>query len=161
MKPKLICRITPLIGMGLSFCPSLSGTSARFSGDEDLQNKILSSEPYSSGIAEYADFKTAYFDNLTYNFGANYKGSCGYVAIGMLLSYYDTYLDDSIITEAYDAPFIGYGSDTVERRNSLGVQKDFVCDPDEIQGPKYGFSLNSQEYFSAISSRPILRFTQG
>ena len=143
----------PLITLCLSFSTNPTKFPEKFSGDENLQAKILSTDPYSSGIDEYADFKTAYFDNLTYNFGANYKGSCGYVAIGMLLSYYDTYLDDSIIPEAYDAPSLGYGTDMVERRSSPGIQKDFISDSNEMKGAEYGFNLNPEEYFSAISNK--------
>lgn len=47
-----------------------------------------------------------YFRNLTTNFGTNtiddYPGSCGYVAIEMLLSYYDTFYNDNIIDDYYD-----------------------------------------------------------
>lgn len=127
-------------------------TTTKFHGSSDLRDKILSTEGYSSGLSDYKDFKTAYFDNLTRNFGANYKGSCGYVAVGMLLSYYDTYLDGSIVPEAYGAPSIGYGTNMVERRNSPGIQKDFISDIDNIEGKKHGFDLNSEEYFAAISS---------
>lgn len=48
------------------------------------------------------DFKYEYFRGLTDNFGENVFNSCGYVAIGQLLSYYDTYLDDNIIDDKYD-----------------------------------------------------------
>ena len=47
-------------------------------------------------------YATHYFSNLNTNYGWNLMGSCGYVAIGMLLSYYDTYWDDNIIPEDYD-----------------------------------------------------------
>ncbi len=43
-----------------------------------------------------------YFSNLEYNFGNNYFGTCGYVATGMLLSFWDTYWDDNIIPEQFD-----------------------------------------------------------
>lgn len=43
-----------------------------------------------------------YFSNLRENFGNNRYGSCSYVAIGMLLSFYDSYWDDSFIPEQYD-----------------------------------------------------------
>ena len=36
-------------------------------------------------------YSAHYFFNLSENFGNNKKGSCGYVAIGMLLSYYDSF----------------------------------------------------------------------
>ncbi|MBR2968200.1 MAG: hypothetical protein IKC35_05460, partial [Clostridia bacterium] len=48
-------------------------------------------------VTSYDTFLEAYYRGLTQNFGHNYQKSCGYVALGMLLSYYDTYLDDDII----------------------------------------------------------------
>ena len=48
------------------------------------------------------NFATYYFSRLTQNYGNNVKGSCGYVALGMLLSFYDTYWNDNIIPEQYD-----------------------------------------------------------
>lgn len=47
-----------------------------------------------------------YFENLSENIGDNdannYSGSCGYVALEMILSYYDTFLNDNIISDSYD-----------------------------------------------------------
>lgn len=43
-----------------------------------------------------------YFSNLRQNFGYNQMGSCTYVALGMLLTYYDTFTNDNIVPEAYD-----------------------------------------------------------
>lgn len=46
-----------------------------------------------------------YFLNLTTNYGDNaslYPYSCSYVALEMLLAYYDTYYNDSIIIENFD-----------------------------------------------------------
>lgn len=47
-----------------------------------------------------------YFDNLKNNMGSNsptsFSGSCSYVAIGMMLSYYDTIVNDNVIVESYD-----------------------------------------------------------
>lgn len=48
------------------------------------------------------NYASIYFNNLHYNIGYNVKGSCGHVAIGMYLSYLDSYLDDDIIPENYD-----------------------------------------------------------
>lgn len=44
-----------------------------------------------------------YYYNLRDNFGYNEIGSCGYVALGMLLTYYDSYYDDNIVADQYDA----------------------------------------------------------
>ena len=43
-----------------------------------------------------------YFNNLTECTGSNIGGSCGYVALGMLLSYYDTFYNDDTIPESYE-----------------------------------------------------------
>ncbi len=48
----------------------------------------------------YANY---YFHNLTENYGFNKKGSCTQIALAQLLSYLDTYWDDSIIPENYEA----------------------------------------------------------
>lgn len=47
-----------------------------------------------------------YFENLISNVGTNtttqFTGSCSYVALGMLLSYYDTVVNDNVIDESRD-----------------------------------------------------------
>jgi hypothetical protein len=61
-------------------------------------------------------FSAEYFYALKENFGNNTNGSCTCVAIGMLLSFYDSYLNDKFIPEVYDVSgcFLGdhYGSAT-------------------------------------------------
>lgn len=94
-------------------------------------------------LTNNSDFKSKYFANLTQNFGVNYKASCGYVAIGMLLSYYDTYLSDTIIPESYDVISNGESSNITTRGNSPGILKDEIVNAPE---------MNSYEYFAAISS---------
>lgn len=44
-----------------------------------------------------------YFSGLKYNFPANQMGTCGYVALSQILTYYDTTLNDYIVPERYDA----------------------------------------------------------
>ena len=95
----------------------------------------------------YHNFLTSYYDNLKTNFGCNYKGSCGYVAIGMLLSYYDTYLNDNIIPEKYDAISNGYESDMTKRSNSPGIMKDVIIKPG-VQN--YATNLSPDNYYKEI-----------
>ncbi len=71
-------------------------------------------------------FLKQYFSGLTENFGENAKGSCTYVALGMLLSYYDSYLSDNIIPEQYDVVSTGYNSDIISRSNSPGAVNDKI-----------------------------------
>ena len=54
---------------------------------------------YTVFLQTYAAY---YFSQLKENFGYNHKGTCSYVAVAMLLSYYDTYWDDSIIEQNID-----------------------------------------------------------
>ena len=66
---------------------------------------VFSTNIYASEIEEspYLNTYAAYFFyNLTSNFGLNKEGSCGYVAAGMLLSFYDSYWNDGFILEDYD-----------------------------------------------------------
>ena len=75
-------------------------------------------------VSHYSNFLSSYFSNLVDNIGQNVKGTCGYVAIGMLLSYYDTYLDDNIIPENYDVVSEGQGYNLVDRHISPGIANE-------------------------------------
>lgn len=52
--------------------------------------------------SSFNNYMEAYYYNLNNNFGYNKNGSCGYVAVSILLSYYDNLLRDDIIDEQYD-----------------------------------------------------------
>lgn len=47
-------------------------------------------------------YSTVYFSNLKDNFSINTNGTCSYTAIGMLLSFYDSYWNDLFIPDEYD-----------------------------------------------------------
>ena len=75
-----------------------------------------------------------FFRNMTTNFGHNtsslYPNSCGYVAIGILLSYYDAFYNDNIINDYYDKESVEdfyYYSDinTEDYDTSPGIDDDF------------------------------------
>lgn len=53
-------------------------------------------------------YMKTYFKNLYTNFGNNTKGSCGYVAAAMLLSYYDTILSDKIVPRTFEVPSMSH-----------------------------------------------------
>lgn len=67
--------------------------------DSDYNN-LLKTNDTPIFIDEY--YASQYFKNLNSNFGNNVYGTCTYVAIGMLLSFYDTYWDDNFIDDNYD-----------------------------------------------------------
>lgn len=60
--------------------------------------------PKWSGVShkQYDHFLQSYFENLKENFAENKYGSCGYVAMEMVLTYYDTYLNDSIVPSNFE-----------------------------------------------------------
>ena len=94
-------------------------------------------------IYQKDEFATYYFYNMTNNFGNNTHGSCGYTAVSMLLSFYDTYWDDNIIDEQYDE--IGIMSSDYKLSNiesSPGIEKE----PEELK------NLNSGEYWNFITN---------
>ena len=118
---------------------------------EGTSNSI--NNTYSSNLSSYDSYLVSYFDNLTENFGYNYKGSCGYVALGMILSYYDTYWDDSIIPEQYDVNSVGTGTNMITRRNSPGVMRDYIYSPDDESDYAYGYDLTAEQYLAEIESK--------
>ena len=105
------------LGFGIVFCVVSLGNSfstyAKRSNEvvahahlgetetNELFGKLLSNE--STNIFLKNNYSSYYFSNLRSNFGNNTNGTCAYVSIGMMLSFYDTYWDDSFIPEKYDA----------------------------------------------------------
>lgn len=73
-----------------------------FGSDSDSGEESLG-----DSIPERTTFNTipnsSYFSNLLSNFGNNQTNStCGYVALAMLLSYYDNVLNDNIVADDYE-----------------------------------------------------------
>ncbi len=98
-------------------------------GVDDLDKNLYAAQTCASTDTEL-NFPNQYFRNLTYH-GINKRGTCAYVAIGMFLSYYDTYWNDSIILDRYDrtacvssTEYLGYGlspgiNDPLSSNNSV------------------------------------------
>lgn len=124
---------------------------------DEILDGVNPNVSYSSNYYSYDDFKSAYFDNLTYNFGMNYKGSCGYVAMGMLLSYYDTFANDNIIYDAYDVNTVSTSYDFISHRNSPGIIKDVIFG-DMNHNPDEGYYLDSVEYYNKMDSYQNMSF---
>ena len=57
---------------------------------------------------EQPKFVVDYFRNLVENLPTNNSGNCGYTALTMLLSYYDTYWNSGIIPDQYNNPWDTY-----------------------------------------------------
>lgn len=149
-----------VIAILLASCSCFSLQNKEFGLDHDslvgVQNQALAniSATYQQQVFSYSDFKDSYFDNLTNNFGMNCKGSCGYVAIDMLLSYYDTYLNDNIVSEDYDVNSVGFETDMVERHNSPGSMKETSLNP-SLEGSgmtlsEYWDSVSNEDYYNRL-----------
>ncbi len=121
---------------------------------EEIASDELVESSYSSNLNHYNNSMAAYFDNLTYNFGQNDKGSCCYVALGMMLSYYDTFLNDDIIPEQYDVISTGVGTDMTQRRNSPGILRDILVNPENPseRRSQYIGKLSTKEYYLKLYS---------
>ena len=118
--------------------------------DSNIEQTVLSINKGIDYDKQYESFLQAYYENLTYNFGMNYKGSCGYVALGMMLSYYDTFLNDDIIPEEYDVISVGSTTDIYSRLDSPGIMKDVITDPNNPQNGFYGRDLTPEEYLEEV-----------
>lgn len=111
---------------------------------DDLSQNI-NNETYTNKYAAY------YFSNLRDNFANNVFGSCGYVSIGMLLSFYDAYWDDSIVSNEYDV--------TSNFSTSHDIGADFYLVPSDTTSPGIRFESSSlfddydiDDYLSYASS---------
>ena len=80
----------------------------------------------------YANY---YFKNLKENFGNNVYGTCTYVAMGMLLSFYDSYWDDAFIPEVYDIK--------AEFQSNVQPDADFELIPLDTNSPGIAFENSS------------------
>lgn len=136
---------------GLLFCKNNSEymTESLSAGccDDDIESESIEYAESNSIevqgnpiIPEYKSFMQAYFNELTQNIGNNQYGSCGYIALGMVLSYYDTFLSDNIIPEQYDVASIGNSYSIFHRDNSPGIRYDQIN------------ASNTDEYISALNS---------
>ncbi|MDE5714949.1 MAG: hypothetical protein K2I42_02345, partial [Anaeroplasmataceae bacterium] len=93
-----------------------------------------------------------YFMNLNENIGYNVAGTCGLVAIGMLLSYYDTFWNDCIIPEYYDQNVnLSYLTTNIVCDTSPGIisEKQLFLNDYEQKVKQYGTYTNA-DYFNFI-----------
>lgn len=97
-------------------------------------------------------YLTHYFKSLTQNFAFNANTTCSFVAVGMLLSYYDSYLCDDIIPEQYDVASIGNEKDMVKRNNSPGILFDTIShsDAQKYYSKETSYELTAKECYNVL-----------
>ena len=94
----------------------------------------------------YSSSADKYFSELKKNIPENVVGSCGYVAMSMLLAYYDTYWNDSFVDAQYDwsvaytesALINGYSTIRTENNLFLSQYNQYVAS---------GGTLSQDEYY--------------
>lgn len=96
-------------------------------------------------------YSTEYFSNLHTNFGNNSHGTCSYVALGMLLSFYDTYWDDTIIPEAYDVSS-AFDSSALDSDAPAALPFSLESPGISFEDNKKVASLSNSEYMDFIES---------
>ncbi|HOJ45273.1 MAG TPA: hypothetical protein PK340_04530 [Bacilli bacterium] len=104
-----------------------------------------------------------YYSKLTHNIGNNTFGSCGYVGISMILSYYDTFLSDDIIldddnndqTEMYD--IVGTTDSSLNSVLSPGVLFETGFNGNLVDVTEYG---NLNDIFNGLPNVDLLARTR-
>lgn len=96
-------------------------------------------------------YSTEYFSNLHTNFGNNSHGTCSYVALGMLLSFYDTYWDDTIIPEAYDVSS-AFDSSALDSDAPAALPFSLESPGISFEDSTKAASLSNSEYMDFIES---------
>lgn len=95
-------------------------------------------------------YSSVYFSNLKDNFSVNSNGTCSYTAIGMLLSFYDSYWNDIFVPEEYDVQS-NFSSVTTS------VQ-DFELIPFDAQAP--GIQSEPLDLVSNLSSEEYMNIVE-
>ena len=93
-------------------------------------------------ISDY--FAPYYFSNLNGRFGNNVKGSCTYVAVDMLLSYYDSFWVDDFLPEKYDGQNVFVDEAVLDATESPGSKNeaDIEVNPYGLSGEEYYYLVN-------------------
>ena len=89
-----------------------------------IQNSSIFVNNYTLPATYNKVYTHNYFKNLHTNIPNNQYGSCGYVALGMYLSFWDSYWNDNIISEQYDEELIIYHQYDNLYTSSPGVKFD-------------------------------------
>lgn len=99
----------------------------------ESENVIMSTEPSEPTYITHSYYFKKLADNMGDNTQTQFPGSCSYVAIGMILSYYDSIINDNVIEESYDVEetkyFSSYSSiNTNSYAESPGIDNTFHAD---------------------------------
>ena len=103
------------------------------------------------GETNLKNFANFYFSNLRNNFSLNAYGTCSYVSMGMLLSYYDTYLNDNFVPDMFEQNTVieqGFNGAVITR----GTESPGVVSED------YNFITSLDNYRNYVLNNPNASF---
>lgn len=155
-KSAVSADIKPVYTSGDSSALSMvSNASLSNAQVNQLFNSLDSGSISNVFITDY--YESVYFANLRENIGNNRFGSCSYVALSMLLSFYDSYWSDLFIPETYDVePTSGF---------TTLSSADFALPSFYAESPGISFeptgdigSLSLDDYLSYVAANSDLYF---
>lgn len=94
-----------------------------------------------------------YFENLNLNFGDNVFGSCAYVSMAMILSYYNEFYDQSIIPEVLSYTTNEY-TNSILKSNSYNYSYDNKYNISQMESP--GANDNFHNFLIEYGSKYVL-----
>ena len=140
----LVASAAALAGSLLHNVPSQKNEVFKASVLDPNVQQMVSRLHNCQGRTNLDNFANFYFSNLNNNFGVNAHGTCSFVSMGMLLSFYDTYLNDSFIPDSFEQnTFIeqsSSGTIITKGTESPGVTYDdyvSVCAMDNVDYEDY------------------------
>lgn len=103
-----------------------------------------------------------YYFRLLKDFGYNDKGTCGYLAISLLMSYYDNYVNTDFVNDAYRTIVCGTNRDYSTWSQSPGISNQLHTDLISIGSSlNIGYATNSNERKRIISKYLVSRGITG
>lgn len=127
-----------LLGFAFDFIPLQVNNNKNYSLDYGGSDEISA-----YAVGTNSNNLNKYFINLRNNFGNNFtESSCGYVATGMLLTYYDSLINGDIVSSSHD---VKSTYSTIKLDNSTADSPGSQFDSNQ------SFN-NTQEYWNYLNS---------
>ena len=118
--------------------------------DADVQ-QLMGQLKNHQGETHLNNFANFYFSNLRNNFSLNAFGTCSYVSMGMLLSYYDTYFNDDFVPEYFD-------QNTVVEQSANGAIITKGVESPGVVPEDYDFITSLSNFSNYVSNNPTASF---
>lgn len=99
-------------------------------------------------MTEIDSYASYYFKNLNDNYGVNKHASCGYIALAMLLSFWDNFWDDNLIDNKYETSTSVRNQDIFNSESPGTIREEVSGDSNTTARQYYDIVNNYQnDYF--------------